>query len=517
MFNRNNDDWNTELQNDNNLDIQQHENQDLNNQTQYTYNIEVKAEDEQVQDNINSVEQVQGTDNWENTSSDDITSSTEAPDNNTVYSQEQSNTEWDSQPQNTAYFINGANQQFQNQLNYKESIVKPDNKRKHTLLAYMSLVLVTSVITSFVVGGALYTSFSKQLSNMQNNISSNGALLQTSSVGNDISGTNLVASTNLNDLTVTEIAKKVGPSIVGIKMTFKTNNRGFFFGSSVPSTSDAEGSGIIISPDGYIMTNYHVVEYADPNSNIKNTTLTVYLPDKREATAKFIGGDSDNDLALIKIDLANLPVAELGDSSNVEVGDLAVAIGNPLGMEFAGSVTSGVISALNRQLKTGNMSLNLIQTDAAINPGNSGGALLNSKGQVIGINSAKISVSGVEGLGFAIPINTAKPIIEQLKTYGYVKGKPLVGISGQEVSQDISEMYGIPVGIYVVEVPADGAAYAAGIKKGDVLVKLDGKDIKTMSDIDAVKKLHKAGDTVDAVVIRGDKTLTLKLTFTEDK
>ncbi|QNU68721.1 trypsin-like peptidase domain-containing protein [Ruminiclostridium herbifermentans] len=380
----------------------------------------------------------------------------------------------------------------------------------------MSLVLVTSVITSFVVGGALYTSFSKQLSDVQNNISSNGGLLQTSSAENNISGTNLVASSNLRDLTVTEIAKKVGPSIVGIKMTFKTNTRNFFFGS-MPSTSDAEGSGIIISSDGYIMTNYHVVEYADPNSNLKNTTLTVYLPDKREATAKFIGGDSDNDLALIKIDLTNLPVAELGDSSSVEVGDLAVAIGNPLGMEFAGSVTSGVISALNRQLKTGNMSLNLIQTDAAINPGNSGGALLNSKGQVIGINSAKISVSGVEGLGFAIPINTAKPIIEQLKTYGYVKGKPLVGITGQEVSQEISEMYGIPVGIYVVEVPTDGAAYAAGIKKGDVLVKLDGKQIKTMSDIDAVKKLHKAGDTVDAVVIRGDKTLTLKLTFTEDR
>jgi serine protease Do len=512
MFNRNNDDWNTELQNNNNLNAQEHDNQDLNNQTQYNYNIEA-----QVQDSINSMEQVQGADNWENTSNDDNISSTETQDNSTVYSQAQNNTEWDSQTHNTAYFENSANQQFQNHLNYKESIVKHDNKRKHRLLAYMSLVLVTSVITSFVVGGALYTSFSKQLSDVQNSISSNSKLVQTASTEKDISGTNLVASTNLNDLTVTEIAKKVGPSIVGIKMTIKNNNRSFFFGSSSPSTSDAEGSGIIISSDGYIMTNYHVVEYADPNSNIKNTTLTVYLPDKREATAKFIGGDSDNDLALIKIDLANLPVAELGDSSNVEVGDLAVAIGNPLGMEFAGSVTSGVISALNRQLNTGNMSLNLIQTDAAINPGNSGGALLNSKGQVIGINSAKISVSGVEGLGFAIPINTAKPIIEQLKTYGYVKGKPLVGISGQEVSQDISEMYGIPVGIYVVEVPVGGAAQAAGIQKGDVLVKLDGKQIKTMSDIDALKKLHKAGDTVDAVVIRGDKTLTLKLTFTEDK
>lgn len=515
MSDYNNDNWNNPLQNNNDLSSEPLYNNNLNDNSNMQENIELDAH---TQETTNFDVQSQNTFVYNTESQNNNVFHVEPQNTSDFNNQYQSNADWSSSQSHINYESN-TNQQYLYQPYYKENIIKYENKKRHKLLTYMSLVLITSVVTSFVVGGALYTSFSNKLNDIQNGISTNGGSKATTvaSTAKSISGTHLVASKNADDLSVTEIAKKVGPSIVGIKMTVQTNTRSFFFGSSSPSTSDSEGSGIIISSDGYIMTNYHVVEYADPNSNIKNATLKVYLPDKREATAKFIGGDSDNDLALIKIDLTGLPVAELGNSSDVEVGDLAVAIGNPLGMEFAGSVTAGVISALNRQLKTGNMSLNLIQTDAAINPGNSGGALLNSKGQVIGINSAKISVTGVEGLGFAIPIDTAKPIIEQLKTYGYVKGKPLVGISGQEVSEDISKMYGIPVGIYVVEVTNGGAAQAAGIKKGDVITKLDGKEVKTMSDIDAIKKLHKAGDTVSVVVIRGDKTLTLRLTFTEDR
>ncbi len=433
------------------------------------------------------------------------------------------NDDWNNQSQNNYNFNTSSDNQTPNQYQtyYKENIVQP--KKKHKFLAYTSLVLITSIITSFIVGATMYSSFSKQLNEQigavqktVTQVSTNVEETANTSTTDSVTHTNLVASNSSGDLTVTEIAKKVGPSIVGIKMQVQNNRQSNFWGSS-SSSSDSEGSGIIISSDGYIMTNYHVVQYADPNASSRNATLTVYLPDKREAKAKFIGGDSDNDLALIKIDLTDLTAAELGDSSEIEVGDLAVAIGNPLGMEFAGSVTSGVISALNRQLDTGDVTMNLIQTDAAINPGNSGGALLNSKGQVIGINSAKISITGVEGLGFAIPVNTAKPIIEQLKAYGYVKGKPLVGISGQEVTEEFSSMYGIPVGIYIVEVSAGGAAESAGILKGDVLIKLDGKEIKTMSDIDTVKKLHKAGDTVSAVVSRNGKNITVNITFTEDK
>lgn len=417
------------------------------------------------------------------------------------------------------------NYNFDNQTYYKEIIVQPRKKRGSRLITYLSLVLATSVVTSFVVGGTVYSKLSQQLDSQVSALKQTAAVSSTnnstsspkqlSTSVDDIKATNLF-STGTGNLTVAEIAKKVGPSIVGIKMSVQSSRQSLFYGNK-SSTSDSEGSGIIFTKDGYIITNYHVVQYADPKNGAKNTALTVYLPDKREAKATFIGGDSDNDLAVIKINLTDLPVAELGDSSEIEVGDPAVAIGNPLGMEFAGSVTYGVISALNRQLNTGDNSMSLIQTDAAINPGNSGGALVNSKGQVIGINSAKISVTGVEGLGFAIPMNTAKPIIEQLKTYGYVKGKPLMGISAQEVTEDISRMYDLPVGIYISEVTAGGAAETAGIKKGDVLIKLAGTKIETMSDLDAVKKKYKAGDTVDAVVSRDGTQVSVKITFTEDK
>lgn len=165
----------------------------------------------------------------------------------------------------------------------------------------------------------------------------------------------------------------------------------------------------------------------------------MFLLDGIQAKATYIGGDSKNDLTVIKIELDNLPVAELGDSSQLEVGERAVAIGNPLGMEFAGSVTAGVVSALDRKVTADDKTLNLIQTDVAINPGNSGGALVNSQGKVIGINTIKISVAGVEGLGFAIPINDAKPIINQLIMFGYVKGRPFIGISGREITETIAK------------------------------------------------------------------------------
>lgn len=314
---------------------------------------------------------------------------------------------------------------------------------------------------------------------------------------------------------ITGIAKKVGPSIVGIRMITQ-NPRNWFF----RDTSDyvEEGSGIIISKDGYIMTNYHVVQYADPkNSMSSSTTLEVFLPDERQAKAKFIGGDKMNDLAVIKIDLKDLPVAALGDSSKLEVGELAVAIGNPLGLEFRGSVTAGVVSALNRTVTVNDTTLSLIQTDAAINPGNSGGALVNSKGEVIGINTVKISVTGVEGLGFAIPINDAKPIVDQLIMFGYVKGRPYIGINGLDITETVSRQYGLPIGVYILELAADGGAANSGLKAGDVITSMAGKSISTMKDIETIKKNYKAGDSVSVTVVRNGKKLNLTLTFAEEK
>lgn len=317
-----------------------------------------------------------------------------------------------------------------------------------------------------------------------------------------------------NSKSIAEIAQKAGPSIVGIRMTVATTLDRFFEVQGQPARS--EGSGVIISKDGYIMTNYHVVGNADPrNDNHKKVTLEVFLPDKRQTNATFIGGDPLNDLAVIKINLKNLTVAELGDSSKLKVGEPAIAIGNPLGLEFAGSVTAGVISALNRTISVEDRTLNLIQTDAAINPGNSGGALVNSEGKVIGINTIKISVSGVEGLGFAIPINNARPIVEELIKHGYIKGRPLIGISGREITEAMADYYNLPVGIFIVNVERGSGAAKAGIRKRDIMTSLAGKKVETMLDINEIKKAYKAGDTVKTVVVRGKKKLTLQLTFSE--
>ena len=391
-------------------------------------------------------------------------------------------------------------------------------KRKFSIKMVISLVLVSSVISSSLVGGVLYSKFSADLNKQT-------LLLQSAAKTSDAGSTKSAVASNLNltktalakGAPTTEIAKKVGPSIVGIRINVNTKQN-WFSGADSLGQSAGEGSGVIISSDGYIMTNYHVVEYADPkNKTSQSSTLEVFLPDKQQATAKFIGGDSKNDLAVIKIELNNLPVAELGDSSMLEVGEQAIAIGNPLGMEFAGSVTAGVISALNRAVTMEDKTLNLIQTDAAINPGNSGGALVNSQGQVIGINTVKISVAGVEGLGFAIPVNEAKPIIDQLMMFGYVKGRPFIGISGREVTEALSKTYDLPQGIYIAEVTPESGAGMAGIKKGDVLVNLAGQDVKTMKDLDSIKKNNKAGDTVDAVAVRNGERKTLKMTYSEEK
>ncbi len=421
-----------------------------------------------------------------------------------------------------------------NYNNYNDFYYKPKRK-KSKAFTYIAIVLITCIISSVTVGGILYSKFTKALGDVEMaTLSKAEALTQMAidtaanenlqSIRKDlevVSGTDSALANNalstalIRGSDVTTIAKKAGPSIVGIRMTVAGTRRNIY---GISNSRVGEGSGIIISKDGYIMTNYHVVSYADPKSGQGyNTVLEVFLPDGREAEAQFVGGDSDTDLAVVKINLADLPVAELGKSADLEVGELAVAIGNPLGMEFAGSVTAGVISALNRTVNMGDKTMNLIQTDAAINEGNSGGALLNSQGKVIGINSAKIAASGVEGLGFAIPIDDASPIINQLISHGYVKGRAFIGISGVEITSAYSFLYDIPKGIYVSGVVSGSGAAKAGIRTGDVLISLDGKTIETLADMEAVKKAHKPGDTIKAVVNRNGTKVTLDMTFSEEK
>lgn len=305
-------------------------------------------------------------------------------------------------------------------------------------------------------------------------------------------------------LSVVDIAKKVGPTVVGINTKVRSTS---IFGTM--QESEGSGSGIILTSDGYIVTNNHVIDGAN--------SVTVILSDGQTYDAKVTGADEATDLAVLKIDGKNLPYATLGNSSELEVGELAVAIGNPLGNELAGTVTVGYISALNRSITVDDRQFTLIQTDAAINSGNSGGALINCYGEVIGINSAKMSASGVEGIGFAIPIDGAKPIIEDLKTSGYVTGRPVIGISGRSVSERDSQYYNIPVGVYVYEVVAYSGAEKAGLRSGDVIVEFNGVTIKTIDELNKQKEKLKVGDTVSVTYKRDGKSYSTKITLQEEK
>lgn len=325
-----------------------------------------------------------------------------------------------------------------------------------------------------------------------------------------------------SDSPITAIAEKVSPSIVGVKITVKPQGGGFFF--DTPQSGVGEGSGIIIREDGYILTNNHVVENAlTGNSNrlSNGSQIEVVLPGQKDKPypATIVGRDVDSDIAVIKIDAKGLPAAELGDSDKLKPGELAVAIGSPYGLDYMSSITSGIISGLNREIvtDTGNK-LTLIQTDAAINPGNSGGALCNSQGQVIGVNTVKIAATGFEGLGFAIPINHAKEIAQNLIDFKYVKGKPYLGVSiDQRFNADVAKQYDVPNGLLVYEVTPLSAAYKAGIKNGDIITKFDGVEVKVFKDLEGQKNKHKAGDKVVVVVYRDGKTLSLDVVLDEDK
>lgn len=311
--------------------------------------------------------------------------------------------------------------------------------------------------------------------------------------------TNSVALTGIssagygNELTVPQIIAKARPSVVAI--------------STVSGWSSGTGSGVIMTEDGTILTNAHVVNGAQ--------SITVRVMDGGEYEATLIGLDEKTDLAVIKIDADNLTPAEFGDSSSIVQGEIAVAIGNPLGLAFEGSVTQGIISAVSREMEVEGRTMTYIQTDAAINPGNSGGALVNGSGQVIGINSVKVSSSDVEGLGFAIPISVALPIAEQLTTDGYVTGRPSIGISGGNVTDYMVYYYRIPRGVLVELVTPDSGADLGGVEVGDVIVALNGVSATSMSALTNEKDKYNPGDTVTLTVYRDGEYIELNVVLGE--
>lgn len=335
--------------------------------------------------------------------------------------------------------------------------------------------------------------------------------------------TNLVSLSNFSN-TAVFAANKILPSIVGIEVSYSvtSNSIGSFFGYSQPqtSTATATGSGIIISEDGYIVTNNHVVDSSSSNSYYelsKATSIKIKLNsdtygDDATYDATVVGQDSQTDLAVLKIEKTGLTAAEFADSDQAVVGEFVMAVGSPLGLDT--TVTQGIISAVNREVESDGTKYTCIQTDAAINSGNSGGALINSDGKVIGINTLKLSGTGVEGIGFAIPINSATDVISQLKDHQKVL-RPYIGITGINLDEQTAKKYKLEVGVYIKSVEDFSPAEKAGLKAGDVIIKADGKSITTMDELNEIKNSHQIGDTMTLTVNRNGNNKDISVTLEE--
>lgn len=388
---------------------------------------------------------------------------------------------------------------------------KPNNEKKkkkksNTWVVAISSALIASVLT---VATSSWVDYYKYKSDS----GVDGISYSTRSEGTEQAAKTLANKTEGDVLTIPEIAAKVGPSVVGVINKTKVQAQkywdpfsGKYYYSTDPSqdgqtVEQGSGSGIIISEDGYIVTNQHVIEGASEVEIILNTGTSY--------TAETIGYDVKTDLAVLKIEPKaeeKLTAAVLGDSTTLQVGELAVAIGNPMGMEFSGSVTAGIVSAVNRTMTIDNRTYNLIQTDAAINSGNSGGALINQYGEVIGINSVKLSTSGVEGMGFAIAISEAKPIINDLMQSGYVTGRPLVGIGLAETRY----------GLFITSVQEGSGAEKAGLQVDDMVLEVDGQKVSSTSEINEIRDTKKPGDTLNFKILREQNTMEVSVELTED-
>lgn len=373
----------------------------------------------------------------------------------------------------------------------------PARKKRH-YATWISVIMIAAMLTGTMagVGYRLAANFStgEQVS---------GAYYLDASVVKSAAATYGMSES------IPDMVDRLGGAVVSITSAMVRND--YFFNQYQTSGS---GTGVVfnISSDAVlIVTNNHVIENA--------TSLTVAFDKEHTAEAEVVGTDPDADIAVIKVDrkdlaasvLANLPTVVFGDSDKLRVGEMAIAIGNPLG--YDDTVTVGVVSGIDRSLRLSGRNFNLIQTDAAINPGNSGGALFNAQGEVIGINTVKIADQEVEGIGFAIPINTVKPLIKEILEKGYVS-KPYLGIAGQDITAEISQNYNLPVGVMVSEVMSGSAASKAGLVRGDIIVAADGKDIDSMETLIDLISAKKVGDTLTLVVKsenREERTLTAVL------
>ncbi|SDB06452.1 serine protease Do [Ruminococcaceae bacterium FB2012] len=403
-----------------------------------------------------------------------------------------------------------------------EVVYKPEKKKKgkgkKILAGFVGVLTVAAIGATSIVGYNLIKGDGSVSSDGKN---SSGSASVKASVATDSSDDSTAESSQAevskkdmpsivqlaspaDAMSIPEIVEKNTPSVVGIQCV-ATN--GVFM-----------GTGIIMSEDGYILTNAHVVE----NARSVSVKLPSSYADSSDTTdeeltfdAKIIGTDNQSDIAVLKINKTGLTKAEFGKSSDVKVGEVAIVIGNPLSMELANSVTAGIISSLNRTITIEDRTMNYMQTDASINSGNSGGPLINAYGQVIGIASAAVTKSYGEGIGFAIPIDEAIPIIEDLIKNGRVTGRPTLGVSGENISDIYSKYYNIPKGFRVKVVNADSAAEEAGIKVNDIIIGIEGKLIESIEEFNSIKNQHKAGETVKISVYRNGEIIDLDVTLKE--
>lgn len=390
---------------------------------------------------------------------------------------------------------------------------KPPKERKPLMagsrpFAKVAALCLSCALLGGVAGGAVYGGIMKG--------SAAGAAETPVITASTVTPTPTTASqlSSGTALSGSDIYAMACEQVVGIQTEITSN----YFGMT--TSGSVSGSGFIITADGYIMTNYHVV--ADAYTSGKQPQ--VMLHDGTSYPATIVGFDSDNDTAVLKIDADGLTPVTIGNSDSISVGDTVYAVGNPLG-ELAYSMSSGIVSATDRVIATDeSTSINMFQIDAAVNSGNSGGPVYNTLGQVIGIVTAKYgssssgyssSSSSVEGLGFAIPINDAVDIANDIITNGYVTGKAFMGIQGQTIDASAAQYYNMPQGAYIASVTTGSAAENAGLKLGDIITRMDGVEISSMEDLSAAVKTHKAGDTVEMSVWRSGETITMTITFDE--
>ncbi len=370
---------------------------------------------------------------------------------------------------------------------------------------------------SGVLGSLLVLGIAFGVPNLRNSLI-NSSTSEHTSITTSVNSNGLidtVSLTNFSD-TAAYASSKILPSIVGINVEYSVTSSNMFFNQS-QSIAEAQGSGIIVSEDGYILTNNHIINSSDTSNYYQvseATKIEVYLyGNETPYEATIIGSDSQTDLAIIKIDKTGLTKAELGDSSSVKIGEFVLAVGNPLGVGT--SVSSGIVSAVDREVSTDGVTYNLIQTDAAINSGNSGGALVNSQGQVIGINTLKVSGDGVEGMGFAIPINDTINIYQQLIENGKVS-RPYIGISGIDIDEKTAKKNDLPIGIYVKGTETFSSAEKSGIKIGDVITAIDGVEVSTMQELNDIKNKKNVGDNITLEIYRNSENIEISIELGEE-